>query len=75
MTQVPPTLSDTEATITTTAIRSPIVSTIPNVFLADIFLPASYPLVGEERKATISHLYFMISICDSIHSVNNTVDL
>src|SRR5664279_5553767 len=43
---MPPTLSDTLAATTTTAMRRPSVSTTPKVLRPEIFLPASYPLVG-----------------------------
>src|SRR5664280_2443370 len=43
---IPPTLSDTLAATTTTAMRRPSVSTTPKVLRPEIFLPASYPLVG-----------------------------
>src|SRR5664280_1982815 len=43
---MPPTLSDTLAATTTTAMRRPSVSTTPKVLSPEIFLPASYPLVG-----------------------------
>src|ERR1017187_7261675 len=44
-TAIPPTLSDTLAATTNTAIKRPSVSTTPKVFLPEIFFPASYPLV------------------------------
>src|SRR5664280_689460 len=43
---IPPTLSDTLAATTTTAMRSPRVSTTPKVVRPETFFPASYPLVG-----------------------------
>src|SRR5665213_3537116 len=43
---IPPTLSDTLAATTTTAMRSPRVSTTPKALRPEIFFPASYPLVG-----------------------------
>src|SRR5664279_310668 len=45
-TAMPPMLSDTLAATTNTAMRRPMVSTTPKVFLPETFFPASYPLVG-----------------------------
>ena len=45
-TLIPPVLSDVDAATTTTAMRSPRVSTMPKVLRPLILFPASYPLVS-----------------------------